>query len=157
MQTVNPLLGRLLHHTLEIMSLCLEGEVALCPCLVGKRGGCLEDNRLVGFPLEGEPHTQTVAAIIRNRVITLQQEVPVDAGRLTPTLIDTVDGVIAIDDAIDIVHFQITLAFVAVVVEDDMHRSVLFWCDTEDGRMTRGCQLQLQMLVRQPYSIVVGM
>ena len=111
----------------------------------------------MGFPLEGEPHTQTVAAIVRNGVVTLQQEVPVDASLLTPTLIDTMDGVIAIDDAIDIVHFQITLAFVAVVVEDDMHRSVLFWCDTEDGRMTRGCQLQLQMLVRQPYSIVVGM
>ena len=58
----------------------------------------------MGFTLEGEPHAQTIAAMVYDGVVTLQQIMSVDASLLTPTLIDAMDRVVAIDDAIDVVY-----------------------------------------------------
>ena len=97
----------------------------------------------MGLSLESEPHTQTVAAKVCYGVVTLQEIVSVDASRFTPTLIDAMDRVVTIDDAIDVVHLEITLAFIAVVIQHDVYRTILLRGNTEDGCMTGGCQFQL--------------
>ena len=81
----------------------------------------------------------------------------IETSLFAPTLIDAMNRVIAIDDTIDIVHFQIALALIAVVVQHNMNRTILLWGDAEDGCMTGTCHLQLQMLLRKTNRIVMRM
>ena len=87
----------------------------------------------MGLTLEGEPHAQTVAAMVYDGIVTLQQIMSVDASLLTPTLIDAMDRVVAIDDAIDVVYLEVTLALIAVVIKNNMNRTILFRGDAEAG------------------------
>ena len=63
----------------------------------------------------------------------------------------------AVDGLLLWVYLQVAHSLVAVVIQYDMHRAVLFWGDAEDGGMTAACHLQLQMLFGQTNGIIMGM
>ena len=140
-QTVDPPLDELFRHTLEVMPFSLEGKVSFSTCPGRKRGGCLEDQRLVGLAIEGQPYAQAVASEIPDRVVALQEIVAVDASRFTPSLINTVNWVIAIDRLGDGVYFQVSLTLITIVIQHDVNRAVLLWGDAEDGCMAGGRHL----------------
>ena len=111
----------------------------------------------MGLAIEGQPDAQAVASEIPDGVVALQEIVAVDAGRLTPSLINTVDRVIAVDCLGDGVYLQVSLHLVAVMIQHNVNGAVLLWGDAEDGSMAGGCHLQFQVLVGQTDGIVVGM
>ena len=155
MQAGNPLIGRPRHHRLKC---CILGfQVALGSLTAGKGRSRLQDNRLVCLASESEPYTSAILAIILDFIGITQNKVAAEAGRLAPALIDAVDGVIAIDGAVDRVQLKHSLALIAVMVDDDMHRAVLLRRDTEEGSVAAARHLYLQMLIGQTHGIVVGM
>ena len=77
--------------------------------------------------------------------------------RLAPTLIDAMHRITTIDRLCLIVNLQVSLTLIAVMIQEDVYRSILLWGDTEDGCMTAACHLHLQMLLRQTDGIVMRM
>ena len=156
-QTVHPLLGQLLHHTLKVVTLCLKGKVVFCSSFSRKRRGRLQDDRHIGFTWNREPSTKAVAPGIHDFIVCLKHKMAAESSRLTPTLIDAMYRIIAIDCLGQMVYLQVALTLVAVMIQEDVYRSILLWGDTEDGRMTAACHLHLQMLLRQTDGIVMWM
>ena len=156
-QTIHPLLGQLLHHTVKVMPLSLKGKIVLCTSFRDKRGGCLQDYRLMSLTSERKPRTKAVAPRILDFIVSLEQIMTIETSMLTPALIDAMNRIIAIDRLILLVDLQVSLALIAVMVQDDVYWTVLLWGDTENGRMTAASHLHLQMLLRQTDSIVMRM
>ena len=157
MQSGSPLRGHILHHAIKIVHLCLKGKVALC-ALFGSKGCCsFQDDRLMGFAVKSKPGTETIATRICNFIVSLQQEMATETSRLAPTLIDAMHRVIAINGLRQIVDFQIALTLIAIMIQDDMHWSVLLWGNTEDSRMTTTRHFYPQMLLRQAHRIIMRM
>ena len=111
----------------------------------------------MGLASEREPRTEAVAPRILDFIVCLEQEMAIKTRMLAPALIDAMNRIIAIDGLVLLVDLQVSLALVAVMVQDDMHWSILLWGDTEDGRMTAASHLHLQMLLRQTNCIVMRM
>ena len=106
---------------------------------------------------EREPRTEAVAPRILDFIVCLEQIMAIKTCMFAPTLIDAMNRIIAIDGLVLLVDLQVSLALVAVMIQDDMHWSILLWSDTEDGCMTAASHLHLQMLLRQTNGIVMRM
>ena len=111
----------------------------------------------MGLTLESEPGAETINAKILDFIVSLQKVMPTETCWFTPTLINTVHGVIAVDGLFQIIYLQITLTLVTIMIQNNMNRTILLRCDTEDGRMTATRHLHFQMLLRQTNGIIVGM
>ena len=80
-----------------------------------------------------------------------------ETSRFAPSLIDAMHGIVAIDGLVEAIHRQEALSLITVMIQDDMHWSVLFWCNAEDGGMAIARHLHLQMFLRQTDGIIMGM
>ena len=109
----------------------------------------------MGLALEGEPDTQAIATRCHRLLVELQKEVSTKACRLTPSLIDAMNGVVAVDGLS--IQKNLSLAFIAVMVDDDVDGLVLFGCDTHQGGMTGGGEFCDEMLVGQSNCIIMRM
>ena len=67
----------------------------------------------------------------------------IKAGTVTPALVDAMNGVAAIDGLGIWVYLQVPFFLIAVVIQDDVDRTIVLRCDTEDGGMTRTGHLDL--------------
>ena len=165
MQAVNPGLGSILRHFIEGFALCLGSKVKLSPLTPGKRRGRPEDDGLVGLATECEQHSDGVV-VTSERVAQMskrldfigifQQVVATEASRVAPSLIDAVDGVVAIDRLGKRVHSDVALALVAVGHQEHMHLLIPLRGDAEDGRMAAARHLHPKVLVGQSHAIVMG-
>ena len=77
--------------------------------------------------------------------------------RFAPSLIDAMHRIVAIDGLVETIHRQETLSLITVMIQDDMHWSVLFWCNAENSGMAIARHLHLQMFLRQTDGIIMGM
>ena len=111
----------------------------------------------MGLAVESEPGTETINAKIRDFIVGLQQIMSAETCRLTPSLIDTMHRIIAVDSLFLIIYLQKALPFITIMIKYDMNRSILFWCDAENSRMAAARQFYFQMFVRQTNCIIVGM
>ena len=111
----------------------------------------------MGLAIESEPGTETINAKICDFIVGLQQIMSVETCRLTPSLIDTMHRIIAVDSLFLIIYLQKALPFITIMIKYDMNRSILFWCDAENSRMAAARQFYFQMFVRQTNCIIVGM
>ena len=107
----------------------------------------------MGLALEGEPDAQAVATRCHRLFVELQEEVSAKACRLAPPLIDAMNGVVAIDGLS--IQKNLSLAFIAVMVDDDVDGFVLFRCDTHQGGMAGGGEFCDEMFVGQTNCIIM--
>ena len=71
MQAVDPLLGCLRHYGFKVESFYFCSEVFLSPLLVGKLGGGLQDDGLIGFALEGKPGAKAIYTTVLYFIVSL--------------------------------------------------------------------------------------
>lgn len=80
-----------------------------------------------------------------------------ETSRFSPSLIDAMHRIITINNMIDGINLDVSLSLIAVRIDDKMNQLILFRSNTEEGGMTQGCHLCLQMFILQTNSIVVRM
>ena len=80
-----------------------------------------------------------------------------EASRLSPSLINAVNRIIAIYHMVDGINLYIPLSLVTVRIDDQMHQLILVGCDTEDGSMAQCRELCLEMFLLEVNGIVMRM
>ena len=177
MKSVAPDSGSILHHAVEIQAaihivFCIE----ILHRIVAGCKGCTRHplHRLTRSATEGEPganawfalHLQTSyhllialedTVIHQVLLIISQDEMAGETCRFSPSLIDAMHRIITIDDMIDGINLDVSLSLIAVRIDDKMNQLILLRSNTEEGGMTQGCHLCLQMFILQANSIVVRM
>ena len=177
MKSVAPDSGSILHHAVEIQStihivFCIE----ILHRIVAGCKGCTRHplHRLTRSATEGEPgtdawfalHLQTShhlpialedTVIHQVLLIISQDEMAGETCRFSPSLIDAMHRIITIDYMVDGINLDVSLSFIAVRIDDKMNQLILLRSNAEEGGMTQGGHLSLQMFILQADSIVVRM
>ena len=177
METLAPELSSKLHHTVKVQAskhIVLAIEISQC-ILTGSEGRSRQPlHRLACLATEGEPGTNTSFVLhlqsptysvitVKDTVIhklifiVCQNEMTAEASRLSPSLINAVNRIIAIYHMVDGINLYIPLSLVTVRIDDQMHQLILVGRDTEDGSMTQCRELCLEMFLLEVNGIVMRM
>ena len=111
----------------------------------------------MSLTVESKPSAETINSRIHDFIVSLQEVMPTETCRFTPSLIDTMHRVVAIDGLFLIINLQIAFTLITIMIENNMYRTILLWRDAEDGRMTASRHFHLQMFLIQKGGIIMGM
>ena len=136
MQTFYPFLCKQTHHAVKITCIRLKTQIPFCTCLTCKRSSSFKDDRLMGLTINCKPSAKTITSKICDFIGTLQHEMSAEACTLSPSLIDTMNWIIAIYHLLLCIYRYTSLTFITIMVDYNMNRAILFWCYTEDSSMT---------------------
>ena len=132
-------------------------NIVINTCHIHEATGCLNQHFITFRHIESSPSHAVLDAIILQRVLKHHGKPSIKTCLFTPTLINSVHRIVAIDAVSHRINIHKAFSMIIIRVHYNISLAVFLIGETEHCRMTHTCHLGLQMLIGQRNSIIIRM